>query len=345
MNKTNKALNHSDFKKFVSKPEFSSLLILAVMFIITAALQKNFFESKSIVRNINAFTPLILLTMGQALVIISGGLDLSAGAALSLLTCVLTTVMKKGDPVTGVYALMITFAVAVLIGVINGIGIGYLRIPPVIVTFATSYMWLGTALFLRPTPGGESVDWFKAFYNIGAVKDVSPFLKAFGDIIPPALILVLIGCAFWFVISKTRIGRYIYAVGGNNDSAYASGINTAKVQMMACIMNSVFIFLAALFFVGQNQSGDARMGDPLTLRAIAAAVVGGIALTGGRGSVYFALVGALILSFVNKIIFFANIPNAYQTLVGGVIVIVAIAGSLAYTLYNKRAMLKGEQIK
>ena len=150
---------------------------------------------------------------------------------------------------------------------------------------------------------------------------------------------MLIGCAFWAILARTRTGRYIYAVGSNSDSAYESGINTARVQMRACMANSIFILLAALFFVGQNQSGDARMGDPLTLRAIAAAVVGGIALTGGRGSVYFALVGALILSFVNKIIFFANIPYAYQTLVGGVIVIVAIASSQAYTLYNRQAIV------
>jgi len=243
--------------------------------------------------------------------------------------------MKKNDPITGVYALLITFGVAILVGVVNGIGIGYLRIPPVIVTYATSYMWLGIALFLRPTPGGESVDWFKGFYNLNAVSGAPEILKKFGNYIPPALILILIACIVWFVISKTKTGRYIYAVGSNNDSAYASGINTAKVQMMACIINSVFIFLAALFFVGQNQSGDARMGDPLTLRAIASAVVGGIALSGGRGSVYFALVGALIMSFVNKIIFFANIPNAYQTLVSGLIVIIAIAGPVAYTLYSK----------
>lgn len=330
----------SSIKKIISKPEFSSLLILVVMLVSTAVLQDNFFEPKSIVRNINAFTPLILLTMGQALVIIAGGIDLSAGSALSLLTCILTLVMKRDDPVTGVYAFIITFIIAILIGVINGIGIGYLRIPPVILTFATSYMWLGAALFLRPTPGGESVNWFKIFYDVGDVKGVSANLKALGEVIPPALILLIIGCLFWFIISKTKTGRYIYAVGSNNDSAYASGINTAMVQMKACIINSVFIFLAALFFVGQNQSGDARMGDPLTLKAIAAAVVGGIALTGGRGSVYFALIGALILSFVNKIIFFANIPNAYQTLVSGVIIIVAIAGSLAYTFYNKKAMMK-----
>lgn len=340
MNKTIMAACHSFVKKLVSKPEFSSLMIMTIMIIITAVLQKNFFESKSIVRNINAFTPLILLTMGQAVVIVSGGIDLSAGASLSLLTCVLTFVMKKNDPVTGIYAILIAFVVAVIIGIINGIGIGYLRIPPVIVTFATSYIWLGTSLFIRPTPGGESVNWFKVFYDVNAVQGAPGFVKAIGAIIPPALILILIGCLFWFIISKTRTCRYIYAVGSNNDSAYSSGINTARVQMTACIINSIFIFLAALYFVGQNQSGDARMGDPLTLRAIAAVVIGGIALTGGRGSIYFALVGALILSFVNKIIFFSNISNAYQTLVSGLIVIVAISGSLIYTIYSKRAMLK-----
>ena len=333
-------------RRLLSKPEFSTLLILVVMFVLTAVLQQNFFEGKSIVRNINAFTPLILMTMGQAVVILAGGIDLSAGTALSLFTCVLTSVMRKADPLSGVWALAAVFAVALAVGIINGIGIGYLRIPPVIVTFATSFIWLGTALFLRPTPGGESVEWFKVFYNVNAIEGVTDgFLRRFTSVIPPALILVVIGCIFWAVVSKTRTGRYIYAVGSSNDGAFESGIDTARVQLKACVVNSVFIVLAALFFVGQSQSGDARMGDPLTLRAIAAAVVGGIALTGGRGSVYFALVGALILSFVNKIIFFANISSAYQTLVVGAIVILAIAASQAYTLSNRRAMRAEGRLK
>ena len=334
----------TSLKNLISRQEFSILVIFLGMFIAIAILQKNFFAMKSIVRNFNAFIPLILLTMGQAIVILSGGLDLSAGTALSLFTCVLTMVMKKGVPVTGFYALLITLGVAFIVGIINGIGIGYLRIPPVIVTFATSYMWLGAALFIRPTPGGESVDWFKAFYNFGSITGVSPALEAFGKVIPPSLILLIIGCILWFIVSKTRTGRYIYAVGSNNESAYVSGINTAKVQMQACVLNSLFIFLAALFFVGQNQSGDARLGDPLTLRAVAAAVVGGIALTGGKGNVYLALIGALILSFVNKIIFFADIPYAFQTLVSGVIIIVAIASSQAYSLYSQRASLKESKL-
>jgi ribose transport system permease protein len=327
----------SFLKRFISNPDFSRLLILILMFVLTAVLQRNFFAKRAIVRNIDSFTPLILMTMGQAVVIISGGLDLSVGPALSLMTCVLTSVMREGVPISGLHALVVAFAAAMAIGMVNGIGIGYLRIPPVIVTFATSFIWLGIALFLRPTPGGETVDWFQAFYRIRNVETAPAFLKAFGETIPPSLLLVLTGCLLWWIVSRTRTGRYIYAVGGNSQSAYETGINTAWVQMKACMINSAFIFLAALFFVGQNRSGDARMGDPLTLKAIAAAVVGGIALTGGRGSVFFALIGALIFSFVSKIIFFANIPNAYQTLFGGVIVIVAIAASQLYTLSSRRS--------
>lgn len=334
----NRATDESALRRLISNPDFSRLFMLIVMFALTAVLQRNFFTIKSIVRNINSFTPLILLTMGQAVVILSGGLDLSVGSALSLLTCVLTSVMRESVPITGAYALVVTFAVAMVIGVINGIGIGFFRIPPVIVTFATSFIWLGIALFLRPTPGGETVEWFQAFYKIRNIEGAPVFLKTFGDIIPPALILVIIGCVLWGLISRTRTGRYIYAVGGSDESAYESGINMAWVQIQACMINSIFIFLTALFFVGQNRSGDARMGDPLTLKAIAAAVVGGISLTGGRGNVYFALVGALIFSFVSKIIFFANIPNAYQTLFGGLIVIIAIAGSQIYSLSSRRAM-------
>jgi ribose transport system permease protein len=225
-----------------------------------------------------------------------------------------------------------------VIGLINGIGIGFFRVPPLIVTFATSYIWLGIALFLRPTPGGETVDWFQVFYKIRNIEGAPQVFQAFGEIIPPALVLIILGCVLWWVISRTKTGRYIYAVGSNSESAYVTGINTSWVQIKACLINSVFIFLAALFFIGQSRSGDARMGDPLTLKAIAAVVVGGIALTGGRGSIYYALVGALIFSLVSKIIFFANIPNAFQTLFSGVIIIIAIAGSQLYTLSSRKEM-------
>jgi len=327
-------------KKLTATAETSCMLIFIVMLILTALLQENFFETASITRNINAFAPLILLAMGQSIVIISGAIDLSAGSSLSLICCVLTYVMKADNPSTGFTAILAAFAVAVLIGLINGFGVGIMRIPPVILTFATSYLFLGLALFVRPTPGGQIVNWFKCFYNFGSIENAPSGLVAFGKVIPPALILIVIGCMLWFIISKTKTGRYFYAVGSNPEGAYSSGINTGIIQIKAYILNSVFIFFTALYFASQNASGDARLGDPMTLKVIAAAVVGGISMSGGRGSVYFAIVGALIMNLVSKIIFFAGIPTAFQTLVSGLIIIVAISSSTIYNMISQRKNLK-----
>ena len=329
-------------KKFASRPDFSVVVIFVVMVIISAILQDNFFEHRAMSRNINAYAPLALMAMGQAIVMISGSVDLSCGSNLSMQICILTYVMKAGEPVTGVYGLIICFAAAIAVGMLNGFGVGYLRMQPIVLTFATSYMCLGTALFIRPTPGGQCTNWFKMFYSFGFVDGAPSWLVSFGSYFPPVLFLVILACILWFVLSRTRTGRYIYAVGSNRDNAYATGINTGKVQMMAYVANSVIIFLVAVFFAAQNQSGDARMGDPMTLRAIAAAVVGGIALSGGQGSVYFGILGALTLSLVNKAIFFANIPNAYQMLVNGLIVILAISSSAIYSFVGKKMAFRAE---
>jgi len=310
------------------------------MVVIAAILQRNFFAPTSLMLTIDALGPLILLTMGQAVVMVCGALDLSSGAALSLYTCVLTWIMESGHPLTGVLALGVTIGVAVLVGVVNGIGAGYMRISSVVVTFATSFVWLGIALFIRPTPGGQSVNWFNAFFAYDSVHGMPKPLLTFGTVIPPVLQLVLLACLIWFLISKTTVGRYIYAVGGGEDSAYRTGINTARTKTIAYVINALFILLAALFFVGQNQSGDARFGEPFTLQTIAAAVVGGISLTGGRGSVYSAIVGAVIIELVNKIIFFANIPYEYGTLIAGLSVIFAIGVSQLYTIYSQRSLAK-----
>ena len=331
------------FRKIILKPESSVFVIMIIMLALTARLQTNFFEPRSIVSNINAFAPVILLAMGQAVVLIAGGLDLSSGNSMSLLLVILTRVMVRDQPITGLYALLIALAAMFAMGLINGLCIGYLRLPSIIATFATSYIWLGVALFIRPTPGGQCVNWMRMFYTFNEVEGMPDFIKSIGTLLPPAFWLIIIGSALWFIVSRTRTGRHIYAVGSNRDNAYASGINTSITYIKAYMINAFFIFLCALYFAAQNQSGDARLGNPLTLRAIAAAAVGGIALSGGRGSVYFAICGALILNLVNKIIFFANISSAYQTLVSGLIVLFAISISFVYNVITERTALKGER--
>jgi ribose transport system permease protein len=333
----------SMIKKLVSKPGFSGFTILIVMLIITAILQDGFFTMTAIINNMNAFIPLILITMGQGVVMISGGIDLSVGPALSLLTCVLASIMKKGDPMSGVFAILVAAGVAVVMGIINGIGMGYLRLPPVVVTYATSYIFLGAALLILPLPGGSCVEWVKGFYNFANIQNVPAWLVGLGKVISPSILLLILGLVAAAIIGRTRFARYSYAMGSNEASAYASGINTARTMTKACIINSFFILFAALFFVAQNLSGDARLGGPFVLKSIAAAVVGGIVLTGGKGSLYSAVVGAFILSFVNKIIFFLHLPNTMQTLVGGLIVILAIAASQLYSFISNRTMLKEDR--
>ncbi|MBR0026181.1 MAG: ABC transporter permease [Clostridia bacterium] len=338
-------MSNSKFKTALSegikKPGFLTICITLVMLILTAALQPGFFKGTTIGSNINTFAPLILLTMGQAVVIIAGGLDLSIGYAVSMLVVILTNIMQKDNPATAIPAILVAFVAAILVGVINGFSVGFLRLPPLIVTYATSYIWLGIGLFIAPSPAGQCVNWVRIFYTFSAIENLPPALATLGKTLPPSFWLIVIACIIWACIRKSRTGRHIYAVGSNSDSAYYSGINTANVQMKAYIICAVFTFLCALFYAAQNQSGDARMGNPMTLKSVAAAVIGGIALSGGKGSVFLAIAGAVTYSLVNKIIFFADISSMYQTLVAGVVVLVAVSLTLIYQLIEKRNKLKG----
>lgn len=324
-------------KNLASRAETSTILILAVMIVIIASLQNNFFTTRTMLSYINSFTPLILLAMGQAVVIIAGGLDMSCGTTMALQLCIMTRIMDPERPITGLYALLAGLVAAVIIGLVNGFAVGYLRLPAVIATYATSYVWLGIALFVTPTPGGKVVDWFRGFYDLKKI----PGLEGVGQFVPSALLWIILACVIWGVIRKTRTGRYIYAVGSHNDNAYDSGINTAKIQAIAYVINALFCFFVAVYYAGQNGAGNANLGDSLTLQAVASAVVGGVAMAGGKGSVFMSIAGALIMSLVGRIIYFANIPNAFQTFVSGIIIIAAIATSSIYAFQQRRTQLKG----
>ena len=330
--------NSFDIRSIVSKPEFATVAIFIAMLTATAILQHEFFSMRVMRSNINVFTPLVLLTIGQSVVIISGGLDLSSGNALALMLCFMTRFMDRNYPATGIYALLICMIIAFAAGLLNGIAVGYLRLPAVIATFANSYIFLGAAMFLMPMPGGQVAPWFPAIFDLRVIEGLPTFLQE----LPPSIFMIILACFIWFFISRTRTGRYIYAVGSHNQNAYDSGINAPKIQTIAYIFNAYCIFLCAVFFAAQNGSGSALIGDGgLTIQSIAAAVIGGIAISGGRGSVYMGVIGAIIISLVSRLIFLLRIPNAFQTLASGVIVILAISLSALYVALRKRSLLKG----
>ncbi len=321
---------------FFKTQGFITLLIFAALLIITTVIQGNFWQPSTLRNTIISWTPLILLTMGQAIVIIAGGLDMSAGASFSFMVCLMARIMKADDPATGVTALIVCAIFVVVIGVLNGVSVGVFKLPPLIATFATSYIWLGAALVIMPTPGGECVNWMRLFYRFSSWDNAPAALAKFGEYVPTGALLIIAAVVIWYFVYRSKTGRYIYAVGSNRNVAYSSGINTAMIQIKAYLLNALFIMFAALFLVGQNQSGSARVGDPYTLEAIAAAAVGGIALAGGSGNVFIAIAGTAIINLVSKIIFFSGISTDYQTIVSGLILLVAISASSIIAVIKKQ---------
>jgi ribose transport system permease protein len=324
------------FRKLVRSAEFPTLALFIAMIVLVASIQGNFFTRSSLENSIISYTPMILLAMGQAIVLLAGGLDLSSGTGMALILCVMTSVMKDHEPGSGAAAILLAIGMALVIGFVNGFAVGYLRLPAIVATFATSYIWLGLALFILPTPGGGVMNWIRVFYDFSAVDAAPEWMKKLGDTVPTAVFMILLGCAFWYFVSKTKTGRYIYAVGSDRDIAFSSGVRTSGVVVRAYLSNAFFMLLCALFFAGQNQAGSARMGDPMALQCIAAAVVGGVALTGGKGNVYMAIVGAVILSLINKLIFFANVPTAWQVFTSGLVIIVAISVSSIIAIRRRK---------
>jgi ribose transport system permease protein len=306
--------------KFSKSPVMLPFILMVALVLINWVLQPNLFHGPVFRINILTFSPLMLIAAGQAIIMISGNLDLSVGFGASLINCVLATFMTVDpvDPVRNGLVIIAGLLVAVAMGVANGFLVGYLKVPSFIGTFASSFVWLGLAIMVRPTPGGS------------IPRSMMTTLKAHIGPINVILAIIIVSLALWTLLCRYRLGRYIYAIGSSKQAAYRNGINVKGITLAAFAIGWVFVFLGTLVFTAQTRSGDARLGEPFALNSIAAAVIGGIAMSGGRGNPIGAAMGAVCLSIVMNIIYFAGIPTSWQVFVRGVIIILAIGSTVIY---------------
>jgi ribose transport system permease protein len=286
--------------------------MLVLLIIVNAILQPTFFSYQVFKLNFMTFTPLILVSLAQATVILVGAVDLSIGAGISLVTVVMASLMKDSTPSILLIALL-GVGVALFLSLFNGFFIGYIGPPPLIMTFATSTVWFGIALLIMPTPGGYIPEAYYSLYG-----------KSLGGFLPVPVLVLLIAIAFCLLLGRLRAFRHLYAVGGSEAAARASGIRVTATKVFAFLVSGVFTAMAALCVVGQTATGDARSGQGFTLNSVAAAVIGGISFAGGRGSYVGAIMGGIILGLLINIIYFANITSFYQEFMKGVIIIVAL---------------------
>ncbi len=296
--------------------------MVALIVALNAWLQPNFFSAASLESNLASLAPLVLVSVAQSVVILNRQLDLSMGAGVSLLNCTLASFSPEqfGGPV-GQVAVM---AVAALgLGCVNGLLVAVFGLPSLIATFATSALWFGGALAIMPQPGGAIADEIGTLYG-GHLLGV-----------PTPLVLIGLAMAVWGVVSRHRVGRWIVGAGSNPAAVFQAGVSLVGVGFATYVLAWGFVFLSSLAISAQTLSGDARLAQSYTLTSIAACVIGGISLKGGRGSPVGALLGAVVLGLIGNVIYFAGVPSSWQELVKGLIIVAAL-GFMVFEQYASK---------
>lgn len=302
-------------RRFVSKNPFVvALLLLVVTALVNRALQDNLFDLRSLNRNLRTFLPAIILAVGQTIVIIGGGVDLSVGAMVSMINAILTVLITQestGPEIIG--ALLVGAGAGIAAGALNGFAVAYLRLQPIVTTYATSFLFAGLALLILPRPGGDISDSLQDLYRS------TPLDIPFAVYVIGGLIVI------WLILRSTRWAQFLYATGGKPEAAYATGVPVNRIRFSTYVLCGLFAAAAALAYTMLTGSGSPRSGDEMTLATVVAVVLGGTRLAGGQGGVIGTIIGVIILSLFRNIVSFANVPSWWQTLVNALIILAALA--------------------
>lgn len=301
-------------KKLTSKSWFPALMLLIFFVGINSILNKGLTWS-FVQFFILANAPAICVAIGVSATIIVAGTDISLGAIVSLVNVIIVTLAGKGFSVPT--AALIALGVAVLCGMFNGFLIGVLRVNPLLTTYATSTAFSGIALWILPNPGG-SVDSSFAKWYMG---------NLFGFFMTPvALILLLV--ILWVLVIKTPAGLKLYALGCDEKKAYASGVNVGVIRFFVHTYAGLAAGIAGICITANTCSGSPTIGSSMSLTSIAAAVIGGISLNGGIGSIGGGILGAAFLSILTSIVVAIGLSSYTQSLVQGLILLIGVVLSI-----------------
>jgi ribose transport system permease protein len=304
-----------------------SYLVLAAMglyYVVYAGShgQMSVFSVTSIFNNT---MPLLIAAIGQTFVVLTGGIDLSVGSVISLTNSVTAVYMRDslGSVLTWSGLILIIGAAA---GAVNGVLVAVGRIQPILVTLASLSIWAGAALFVLPQPGGAIPTGFTAALAGNA-----------WDVIPASAITLAILIVFWRLFRRTGLAVSLYAVGNDERGARANGVPVVAAKIAAYTLSGLFSALAGLYLSAVTTSGDATTGAIYTLTSIAAVVLGGVSLFGGRGSAAGSIAGAFVLTLIVNILFFANINPLLQEFFQGLVLILAMAATVLVNLLFARS--------
>jgi ribose transport system permease protein len=264
----------------------------------------------------NSSTALALAAIGETIVIIAGGLDLSAGAVISLTNCLIAAHMTA-TPQSMWLWIFLGLSAGAAVGAFNGFLIVVLRLQPVIVTLATMFIVEGLTLLILEQPGGAVPPGCSAALTGDAIPGV----------LPMSVVILVAAIAIWFLIRATPFGTYIYAAGSEREAARSKGVPVRGVQFAVYVLAGVFYSAAGVFLTAQTGSGDPTVGPPMLLPIFVAVVLGGTSFAGGRGGCVGTVFGALTLMLIVNLLLVFNVPTYYSSTVEGAILIAAVLTS------------------
>jgi ribose transport system permease protein len=300
--------------------------LLVVLLVFTRIVNQNYGVSGIQALAISVL-PLALAAVAQAICVIGGGIDLSIGSMMALTSVFAAANMKGQSEEFGLAIVLATLAFGMLLGAINGSLIVLTRVPDIVVTLAMAFVWGGGALLVLRTPAGGSAQWLKDLV-LGSLG--LPFIPK------AAIVLLLIVAAIWIPLRRSRVGLSIYAVGSNQLAAFRSGVSVGRTKVAAYAFTGLFSALAGLSLTASTGIGNPVPG-PYTLMAVAAVVLGGVSLAGGRGGVFGPILAVLILQLVQIDLAFMSLdPNLSLVTQGVILIGVVMFGSLIQWRRSRR---------
>ncbi len=306
-------------KNRFSMERYSRVLILLLFIVaLTIIRPKNFPTVNNISNVLWSISVVGILVSGSIFVMLLGGIDLSVGSLMGL-SAVITVIMIRNSDYSNT-GVILGVSLALLTGIAAGALHGFIvmtfHVPAFLVTFATQSIYLGISMVLTNNKILSCLGP-KMFTDIGLGR-IGPFTF-------PIYFMLIIALISYFVLNRTVLGRHIYAVGGNPDAAKISGISVRKITMLSYITSGLTAAIGGIVLASMTQQGMASTGSGYDTEVITAAVIGGVSLAGGAGTIQGAIVGAMLVGLLNNGMNLMNVPSTNQGLVKGLVIICAVA--------------------
>lgn len=259
--------------------------------------------------------PLAFAAAAQAVIVIAGGIDLSVGSVMALTSVVAAVGMKSQTEEFGYVVVALVLLLGLVLGAINGALIIFTRVPDIIVTLAMSFVWAGCALLVLTTPGGGAAKW---------LTDL-PLGSFANEWIPKAaVVLFTLVAVIWLLVRRSRLGLWFYAIGSSELGAFRSGVPVRRTKVLAYAVGGLFAALAGLSLTASTGNASPIPAPEHTLFSVAAVVLGGVSLAGGRGGLFGPIVAVFILSLLRTDLGFLKVNTSYATVAQGLILVAVV---------------------